>query len=126
MTAATSIAVWTGGKPRILIGFCPGFRTSWSSVTGTLEDEVLSDMGWSGDYSGEIGQNGAGLPTLEYPRYILERCTSVSEAIAFCQQTPMAGKGLSIAVVDADGEGVIIEKSGTATAVRYPSFGTTK
>ena len=70
----------------------------------------------------QIGQDGAGLPTLEYPRYILERCTSVSEAIAFCQQTPMAGKGLSIAVVDAAGEGVIIEKCGTATSVRYPSL----
>ena len=70
----------------------------------------------------QIGQDGAGLPTLEYPRYILERCTNVSEAITFCQQTPMAGKGLSIAVVDAAGEGVIIEKSGTATAVRYPAL----
>ena len=32
----------------------------------------------------------------------------------------MAGKGLNIAVVDAVGHGAVIEKSGTATAVRYP------
>ncbi|PKM69759.1 MAG: hypothetical protein CVU94_02360 [Firmicutes bacterium HGW-Firmicutes-19] len=70
----------------------------------------------------QIGQNGAGLPTLEYPRYILERCRNVNEAITFCKQTPMAGKGLNIAVVDAAGEGVIIEKSGTAIAIRYPTL----
>jgi predicted choloylglycine hydrolase len=94
--------------------------------TGCLWAEVgINEAGLAvGQSSGptQPGQNGTGLPTLEYPRYILERCTTIDEAIAFCKQTPMAGKGLNIAAVNAAGEGVIIEKSGTATAVRYPSM----
>lgn len=67
------------------------------------------------------GQDGFGIPTLQYPRFILEKCTSVEEAIEFCRTTPMAGKGLSIALVDKFGNGAIVEKSGTAFAVRYPT-----
>jgi predicted choloylglycine hydrolase len=68
----------------------------------------------------QLGQIGAGIPTQEYPRVVLERCGTVAEAVAFCQQTPMAGKGLNIALLDAAGNGAVVEKSGTAAAVRYP------
>jgi len=75
-----------------------------------------------GQGSGPIqqGQNGEGIPTLEYPRMILQYCSSLEDAVAHCHQIPMAGKGLNIAIVDAAGHGAIIEKSGTATAIRYP------
>lgn len=66
------------------------------------------------------GQDGEGIPTLEYPRPILERCSSVAEAVQFCQSTPMAGKGLNIALVDATGQAAVVEKSGTKFAVRRP------
>jgi len=68
----------------------------------------------------QLGQIGEGIPTQEYPRVILERCGTLAEAVAFCQQTPMAGKGLNIALLDAAGKGAVVEKSGTAAAVRYP------
>lgn len=97
------------------------FAVGW---VGTLWAEVgINAAGLAvGQSSGstQLGQSGAGLPTLEYPRMILECCANVEEAIAFCRRTPMAGKGLSIALVDASGGGVVIEKSGTAMAVRYP------
>lgn len=97
------------------------FAVSW---VGNLWAEVgINAAGLAaGQSSGptQLGQSGEGLPTLEYPRMILERCATVAEAIAFCQQTPMAGKGLSIALVDAAGSGAVVEKSGTAMAVRYP------
>ncbi len=97
------------------------FAISW---VGNLWAEVgINAAGLAaGQSSGpiQLGQIGAGLPTLEYPRMILERCANIDEAITFCQQTPMAGKGLNIALADESGRGVIIEKSGTAMAVRYP------
>jgi len=68
----------------------------------------------------QLGQIGEGIPTQEYPRVILERCGTLAEAIVFCKQTPMAGKGLNIALLDAAGRGAVVEKSGTAAAVRYP------
>jgi len=69
------------------------------------------------------GQRGEGIPTLEYPRVILERCSTVVEAIQFCQDTPMAGKGLNIALVDGAGQAAVVEKSGTKFAVRRPLVG---
>jgi len=66
------------------------------------------------------GQRGEGIPTLEYPRVILERCSTVAEAIQFCQDTPMTGKGLNIALVDGAGQAAVVEKSGTKSAVRRP------
>lgn len=66
------------------------------------------------------GQRGEGIPTLEYPRVILERCGTVAEAIQFCQDIPMAGKGLNIALVDGSGQAAVVEKSGTKFAVRHP------
>ena len=66
------------------------------------------------------GQMGAGIPTLEYPRVILEQCADVTEAVRFCMEVPMAGKGLNIALVDAMGDAAVVEKSGTACAVRRP------
>jgi len=66
------------------------------------------------------GQRGEGIPTLEYPRVILERCGDVAEAIQFCQRIPMAGKGLNISLADKQGDVAIVEKSGTKSAVRRP------
>lgn len=95
------------------------------SWVGSLWAEVgINSSGLvAGQSSGptQKGQSGYGIPTLQYPRFILEKCTSVEDAIEFCKITPMAGKGLSIALVDKFGKSAIIEKSGTACAVRYPS-----
>ncbi len=95
---------------------------SWA---GSLWAEVgINSSGLvAGQSSGptQKGQSGYGIPTLQYPRFILENCTSVEDAVGFCKNTPMAGKGLSIALVDKFGKSAIIEKSGTACAVRYPS-----
>jgi len=66
------------------------------------------------------GQRSEGIPTLEYPRVILERCSTVAEAIQFCQDSPMAGKGLNIALVDETGQAAVVEKSGTKFAARSP------
>ena len=97
------------------------FSVSW---VGCLWAELgMNTAGLAvGQSSGptQLGQIGEGVPTLEYPRLILERCQNVTEAITWCKQTPMAGKGLNIALVDASGIGAIIEKSGTATAIRFP------
>lgn len=71
------------------------------------------------------GQVGYGIPTLEYPRVLLERCADVDEAVQFCFDTPMAGKGLNIALVDALGGAAIVEKSGTKAAVRRLLAGAT-
>jgi predicted choloylglycine hydrolase len=67
------------------------------------------------------GQEGFGIPTLEYPRVILEQCATIAEAVEFCEETPMAGKGLNIALADASGDAAVVEKSGTRTAVRWLS-----
>jgi len=98
------------------------FAISWA---GALWAEVgINSSGLvAGQSSGptQNGQSGFGIPTLQYPRFILEKCSSVEEAIEFCKTIPMAGKGLSIALVDKFGNGAIVEKSGTAFAVRYPT-----
>jgi predicted choloylglycine hydrolase len=98
------------------------FAISW---TGCLWAEVgLNSSGLAlGQSSGPImpGQNGVGIPTLEYPRLILENCSKVEEAIQFCEATPMAGKGLNIAMVDDSGKAAVVEKSGTTTAIRRPN-----
>jgi predicted choloylglycine hydrolase len=95
---------------------------SWA---GSLWAEVgINSSGLvAGQSSGptQKGQSGFGIPTLQYPRFILEKCTSVEDAIEFCKITPMAGKGLSIALVDKFGKSAIVEKSGTAFAVRFPA-----
>ncbi len=95
---------------------------SWA---GSLWAEVgVNSSGLvAGQSSGptQKGQDGFGIPTLQYPRFILEKCTTVDDAIEFCRNIPMAGKGLSIALVDKLGNGAIVEKSGTAFAVRYPT-----
>ncbi len=93
------------------------------SWVGALWAEVgINSSGLiAGQSSGptQKGQSGWGIPTLQYPRVILEKCTAVHDAIEFCRNTPMAGKGLSIALLDKFGNSAIVEKSGTATAVRY-------
>lgn len=38
--------------PDLIVGYHPGFRVSWDSITGTVEKEVFSDnlKAWSGDH----------------------------------------------------------------------------
>lgn len=97
------------------------FAISW---VGCLWAEVgINSAGLavgSGSAPTMPGQRGEGIPTLEYPRVILERCSTVAEAIQFCQDSPMVGKGLNIALVDGAGQAAVVEKSGTKFAVRRP------
>lgn len=97
------------------------FAVSWS---GCLWAEVgINSAGLAagqGSAPTMPGQRGEGIPTLEYPRVILQRCSTVAEAIDFCEDVPMAGKGLNIALVDSTGQAAVVEKSGTRCAVRYP------
>ena len=39
--------------PDLLVGFAPGYRTSWESVTGGFNGEVIADnpKRWAGDHS---------------------------------------------------------------------------
>ena len=68
-------------------------------------------------------QRGYGIPTLLYPRLSLLRCANTEEVIALSEARDMAGKGLNIAVLDRNGEGVILERSGTKQAVRRSERG---
>lgn len=38
--------------PDLILGYNPGYRVSWDSITGTIEDQVFSDnmKAWSGDH----------------------------------------------------------------------------
>jgi predicted AlkP superfamily phosphohydrolase/phosphomutase len=38
--------------PDLIVGYHPGYRVSWDSITGTVEAEVFSDnlKAWSGDH----------------------------------------------------------------------------
>ena len=104
-----------------------GYKYLAVSWVGCLWAELgMNDAGLAVGTSSaptQLGQIGEGIPTQEYPRVILERCGTLAEAVAFCQQIPMAGKGLNIALLDAAGSGAVVEKSGTAAAVRYPLTG---
>lgn len=44
--------VYTEDAPDMIVGYAPGYRVSWESVTGGLEQEVFSDniKAWSGDH----------------------------------------------------------------------------
>ena len=44
--------LYTDEAPDLVIGYNPGFRVSWESVTGSIEPEVFSDnlKAWSGDH----------------------------------------------------------------------------
>lgn len=44
--------LYTEEAPDLIVGYAPGYRVSWESVTGGIEQEVFSDnvKAWSGDH----------------------------------------------------------------------------
>jgi predicted AlkP superfamily phosphohydrolase/phosphomutase len=51
--ASTSYkGLYTDEAPDLIVGYYPGFRVSWDSITGTVEPEIFSDniKAWSGDH----------------------------------------------------------------------------
>lgn len=44
--------LYTEEAPDLIVGYNPGYRVSWDSITGTIEAEVFSDnvKAWSGDH----------------------------------------------------------------------------
>ena len=44
--------LYTSEAPDLIVGYQPGYRVSWDSVTGTIEPTVFSDnvKAWSGDH----------------------------------------------------------------------------
>lgn len=44
--------LYTEEAPDLIVGYNPGYRVSWDSITGTIEPEVFSDntKAWSGDH----------------------------------------------------------------------------
>jgi predicted AlkP superfamily phosphohydrolase/phosphomutase len=51
-TAEHYRGVYAKDAPDLIIGYFPGYRVSWDSVTGTVEQEIFSDnlKAWSGDH----------------------------------------------------------------------------
>ncbi len=51
-TATHYKGLYAKEAPDLIVGYNPGFRVSWDSVTGTVENEVFSDntKAWSGDH----------------------------------------------------------------------------
>lgn len=69
------------------------------------------------------GQDGYGVPTLEYPRALLASCPDTASALVHCARLDMAGKGLNMAMVDATGDAAVVERSGTRHQVRRAQGG---
>ncbi len=44
--------LYTDEAPDLIVGYHPGYRVSWDSITGTVESEIFSDnlKAWSGDH----------------------------------------------------------------------------
>lgn len=44
--------LYTNEAPDLIVGYYPGYRVSWDSITGTIEPQVFSDnlKAWSGDH----------------------------------------------------------------------------
>jgi predicted AlkP superfamily phosphohydrolase/phosphomutase len=44
--------IYKGEAPDLIVGYNPGYRVSWDSITGTVEPEIFSDnrKAWSGDH----------------------------------------------------------------------------
>lgn len=44
--------LYTQEAPDLIVGYYPGYRVSWDSITGTVENEIFSDnlKAWSGDH----------------------------------------------------------------------------
>lgn len=51
-TAVEYKGIYTGEAPDLIVGYAPGYRVSWESVTGGFEPEIFSDntKAWSGDH----------------------------------------------------------------------------
>jgi predicted AlkP superfamily phosphohydrolase/phosphomutase len=51
-TAVEYKGLYTAEAPDLVVGYCPGYRVSWDSVTGGFESEIFSDnlKAWSGDH----------------------------------------------------------------------------
>jgi predicted AlkP superfamily phosphohydrolase/phosphomutase len=50
--AASYRGLYTDEAPDLIVGYYPGYRVSWDSITGSVEPEVFSDnlKAWSGDH----------------------------------------------------------------------------
>jgi predicted AlkP superfamily phosphohydrolase/phosphomutase len=44
--------LYTNEAPDLIVGYYPGYRVSWDSITGTIEPQIFSDnlKAWSGDH----------------------------------------------------------------------------
>lgn len=51
-TAKAYRGLYTKEAPDLIVGYYPGYRVSWDSITGTIENRVFSDnlKAWSGDH----------------------------------------------------------------------------
>jgi predicted AlkP superfamily phosphohydrolase/phosphomutase len=51
-TAKEYKGLYASEAPDLIVGYAPGYRVSWDSVTGIVEPEVFSDnvKAWSGDH----------------------------------------------------------------------------
>lgn len=51
-TSQTYSGLYAEEAPDLIVGYAPGYRVSWESVTGLVEEEVFSDniKAWSGDH----------------------------------------------------------------------------
>jgi hypothetical protein len=64
------------------------------------------------------GADGFGVPEFLLARVALARCRSTAEAVQLLVETPSAGKGISMMVVDASGDVAAVEKWATRSGVR--------
>lgn len=50
--ASSYKGIYKDEAPDLIVGYHPGYRVSWDSITGTVESEVFSDnlKAWSGDH----------------------------------------------------------------------------
>jgi len=68
------------------------------------------------------GQDGRGMPQHLIMRYSLIHCTTVPEAIEFVRGIPLAGKGINLVFVDAEGQCAAVENCADRHAV-HPGVG---
>ena len=80
-------------------------------------------LGQSSGHPAFMPQDGYGIPQHLFPLLLLRRCASTDEARDFALSHPLAGKGLNVVVVDALGQVLVIEKSGSRTGLTRPAGG---
>lgn len=115
------------------------YRYYMLQETETEDGERFIGIGWVGSVWLEVGlnarglavgqssgpiapkQDGFGLPTLIFPRPLLEQCGDVTEALRYLDGRRMAGKGLSMMLLDSAGGCAVAEKSGKFQRVREVS-----